>query len=77
MMSDVPKNMQTTLQNGHLASTITAEESEKILIIEHLKQCGGNVKKASDSLGISRRTLYRKLEKYEIVPAEIRYLTHR
>lgn len=74
MMSDVPKNMQTTPQNVHIASTITAEESEKILIIEHLKQSGGNVRKASDSLGISRRTLYRKLEKYNIDPTEIRYL---
>ena len=74
-MPDVPKNMQTTPQNVHIASTITAEESEKILIIEHLKQSGGNVRKASDSLGISRRTLYRKLEKYNIDPTEIRYLT--
>ena len=75
VMPDVPKNMQSTPQSAHIASTITAEESEKILIIEHLKQSGGNVRKASDSLGISRRTLYRKLEKYNIDPTEIRYLT--
>ena len=74
-MSDVPKAMQATPTNAHIASTITAEESEKILIIEHLKQSGGNVRKASDSLGISRRTLYRKLEKYNIDPTEIRYLS--
>lgn len=68
---------ESVMNTDHITSAITAEESEKLLIIEHLKQSGGNVKKASDSLGISRRTLYRKLEKYEIDPAEIRYLTHR
>ena len=68
---------ESVMDTEHITSAITAEESEKLLIIERLKQSGGNVKKASDSLGISRRTLYRKLEKYEIDPAEIRYLTHR
>ena len=62
--------LQKNPSNGHV---LTAEESEKALIIEHLKQASGNVKRASDSLGMSRRTLYRKLEKYHIDPNEIRY----
>lgn len=52
---------------------LTAEENEKKLILEHLALASGNIKKASDSLGISRRTLYRKLEKYQIDPNRIRY----
>lgn len=52
---------------------MTADETEKKLILEHLRLSSGNIKKASDSLGISRRTLYRKLEKYQIDPNKIRY----
>ena len=36
------------------------------MILESLKQTNGNVKKAAQLLGISRRTLYRKMEKYNI-----------
>ncbi|MCU6762986.1 (S)-limonene 6-monooxygenase [uncultured Roseburia sp.] len=51
---------------------LSADESEQRLIIEHLKNSGGNIKKAAESLGISRRTLYRKLEKYHINSDELR-----
>ncbi|MGI6181062.1 MAG: sigma-54-dependent Fis family transcriptional regulator [Agathobaculum sp.] len=44
----------------------TINEAERALITRHLQDAHGNIKKAADSLGISRRTLYRKLEKYEI-----------
>lgn len=44
----------------------TAAETEKALIINHLINEKGNIKRASERLGISRRTLYRKLEKYNI-----------
>lgn len=50
----------------------SAKETEKELILAHLSSSGGNVKKAAESLGISRRTLYRKLEKYHISPEELR-----
>ncbi|MCI8646744.1 MAG: sigma 54-interacting transcriptional regulator [Firmicutes bacterium] len=36
------------------------------LIVSALSAEGGNVSKAAERLGISRRTLYRKIEKYEI-----------
>lgn len=52
---------------------LTADETEKQLILEHLCLSSGNVKKAAESLGISRRTLYRKLEKYDIDSNELRY----
>lgn len=40
--------------------------AEKILIQERMQQCGGNKSKVAKSLGISRRTLYRKMEEYKI-----------
>ncbi len=35
-------------------------------IVYALQRCGGNVTEAAKMLGISRRTLYRKMEKYDI-----------
>ncbi len=36
------------------------------MIISGLEQTNGNIKKAAELLGISRRTLYRKMDQYEI-----------
>lgn len=43
------------------------EETEQFLIRKALRVFAGNRRKASDSLGISERTLYRKLDQYGIV----------
>lgn len=40
------------------------EDTEKFLIMQALKKFDGNRRKASDTLGISERTLYRKLDQY-------------
>ncbi|MEX0944161.1 MAG: sigma-54 dependent transcriptional regulator [Balneolaceae bacterium] len=40
------------------------EEAEKFLIIQALKRFEGNRRKASEALGVSERTLYRKLDQY-------------
>ncbi len=40
------------------------EEAEKFLIQQALKRFDGNRRKASKSLGVSERTLYRKLDQY-------------
>lgn len=42
------------------------ENTEKFLIQKALKKYEGNRRKASDALGISERTLYRKLDQYGI-----------
>ena len=42
------------------------ESSEHHLILASLEKSEGNIKRAAELLGISRRTLYRKMEKYEI-----------
>jgi transcriptional regulator with PAS, ATPase and Fis domain len=43
------------------------EETEKFLIEQALKRFEGNRRKASETLGISERTLYRKLDQYDLV----------
>lgn len=43
------------------------EEAEKFLIQQALKLYDGNRRKASEKLGISERTLYRKLDQYNLV----------
>lgn len=46
--------------------TLNVEEWEKRLIKEALKRTKGNIPESSELLGISRATLYRKLESYQI-----------
>jgi two-component system response regulator HydG len=36
------------------------------LIVQALKETGGNRTRAAEKIGISRRTLHRKLKKYEL-----------
>ncbi|MEX2363019.1 MAG: helix-turn-helix domain-containing protein, partial [Balneolaceae bacterium] len=40
------------------------EEAEKFLIEQALRRFDGNRRKASETLGVSERTLYRKLDQY-------------
>ena len=42
------------------------EEIEKNTIIRALQRTGGNVTRAAEEIGVSRRTLYRKMKKYDI-----------
>ncbi|MBO6585842.1 MAG: sigma-54-dependent Fis family transcriptional regulator [Gracilimonas sp.] len=49
------------LQNNEIPSI---EEAEKFLIQQALKRFDGNRRKASETLGVSERTLYRKLDQY-------------
>ena len=44
---------------------------EKQAIAEALSQCGGNIKKTAERLGIARNTLYRKLEEYHLLAEEV------
>jgi len=45
---------------------LTVAEGEKRLIIRALKECDGNRTKAAGKLGMSRRTLHRKLHLYHL-----------
>lgn len=55
--------------------TLRIDHWERKLIIEALKRAGGNVPESAKLLGLSRATLYRKLDEYQIertrLPAEL------
>jgi DNA-binding NtrC family response regulator len=42
------------------------EEAEKFLIQKALTKFDGNRRKAADTLGMSERTLYRKIDQYNL-----------
>jgi len=46
--------------------SLSIEEMEKSLILKALKKHGGKRKEAADDLGISERTLYRKIKEYKL-----------
>jgi DNA-binding NtrC family response regulator len=56
--SNDSKEEETEPENYHL------EETEKLLIIKAISKHGGNLTKASKELGLTRASLYRRLEKY-------------
>jgi two-component system response regulator AtoC len=45
-------------------STMTVEEAERQLVVQALSDCDGNRTTAAKKIGMSRRTLHRKLKKY-------------
>lgn len=49
-----------------IEESLSLEEREKELIVKALEKHGGKRKKAATELGISERTLYRKIKEYDI-----------
>jgi DNA-binding NtrC family response regulator len=49
-----------------VAGDVTVKEAEKQLIVRALKECEGNRTEAAKKLGMSRRTLHRKLHTYHL-----------
>jgi DNA-binding NtrC family response regulator len=47
-------------------ANLTVAQAEKELILRALKECGGNRTEAAKKLGMSRRTLHRKLHLYKL-----------
>lgn len=62
--NDVPDALRTAPAAAPLSATVTLGENEKAQILAVLKECGGNRSEAARKLGISRRTIYRKLDEY-------------
>jgi transcriptional regulator with PAS, ATPase and Fis domain len=70
-IADLPMNLQH-YATGHREEIGTKaikniEEGERNLIEDALRQTNGNKAKAAEALGISTRTLYRKIERFEIL----------
>ena len=62
---DLPAQIRDTVHGrGTAASSLSIEEAERQMIIHALKLNAGNRSKAAQQLGISRRTLHRKLNEF-------------
>ena len=61
-LSQMEDNKTTDLSNA----TMNLEETEKMLIRKVIDKHGGNISKAAKELGLTRASLYRRLEKYGI-----------
>jgi two-component system, NtrC family, response regulator HydG len=55
---------QNLSESGHVSTNL--EETEKMLIRKVVDKHGGNISKAAKELGLTRASLYRRLEKYGI-----------
>lgn len=65
--SDIPDDEADTAENvSGNSNPLNLDDSEKELILRALDECGNNRTAAAKALGISRRTLYRKLEELGI-----------
>jgi len=74
-LENVPLNIREKSTPGlrekiFSADTLEIEKNEKMLIIKALEECRGNRTKAAEKLGISRRTLHRKLNSLNIPSSE-------
>lgn len=54
-------------EQAPLSNAETLEDAEKEHVLEALRLCGGNRTLAAERLGIQRRTLYKKLERWGLV----------
>ena len=74
-MRDLPANVREAVGDSSVGGgdqplldqdKLTVKQAEKQLIVKALKDNNGNRTKAAKSLGISRRTLHRKLHEYHL-----------
>ncbi len=71
-VKDIPEQIREKT-NGiavKIDADLTVDEMEKQMVIQALKKTGGNRTKAAERLGISRRTLHRKLKQYGLGKGE-------
>jgi DNA-binding NtrC family response regulator len=59
-----PNPQPAVLNCADPAAAQTLEQAEQAMIRNALDQCGGNIQRAAEALGLSRGALYRRLEKY-------------
>ena len=68
-VKDIPAQVREAVSGGgevRVDADLTVDEMEKRMIIQALEKTGGNRTRAAEKLGISRRTLHRKLNQYGI-----------
>src|SRR5204862_3055040 len=62
----IAESAQAQASPKEIPTGLTMKELEKLAITKALDQCGGNRTHAANRLGISVRTLQRKLRQYEL-----------
>ena len=69
-LRDLPANLRgdasTAVGRPSIRGSMTVESAEKQLIIRALRECNGSRTLAAEKIGISRRTLHRKLHEYQL-----------
>jgi DNA-binding NtrC family response regulator len=65
-ISDLPDKILNASHQPRLEQLSKIEEMERQMILQALTQTGGHHRKAAEMLGISRRTLSRKLRQYGV-----------
>jgi len=67
-VKDIPVLVREKTCDGEVRinTDLTVDEMEKRMVVQALEKTGGNRTKAAEKLGISRRTLHRKLNQYGI-----------
>jgi len=68
---DLKLNKKVQTADGRGALNQDLDQLEKQIVFDTLERCGGNQGKAAQALGISRRTLLRKLKLYRETDGEI------
>ncbi|MCK4407438.1 MAG: sigma-54-dependent Fis family transcriptional regulator, partial [Bacteroidales bacterium] len=58
--------MDDEKDEGVISSNMNLEDTEKILIRKVIDKHGGNISKAAKELGLTRASLYRRIEKYDL-----------
>lgn len=64
---DIPAQVRERVEGGgevRIDANLTVDEMERRMIVQALEKTGGNRTKAAEKLGMSRRTLHRKLNQY-------------
>jgi two-component system, NtrC family, response regulator HydG len=56
--------LSRSLSNGNTSNTLNLDEVERAAIAKALQMHNGNISKAADELGLTRASLYRRMEKY-------------
>ena len=56
-----------SLPSGSLSAA--REEFERRYILRRYRECGGNMSRTAEALGVERSNLYRKMKAYGLLPA--------